>query len=203
MRVFLKESNMWILRVKLMALPYVSAPHTEGLNRRKGGAKESPLDCKEIKPVTSKGNHTEYSLEGLLLRLQYFDHLMWRADSLEKTLLLGKTEGKRRIGWQRMRCLDSITDSMDVNLSKLQETVEDRGTWDSAVHGMAKSWTWLSDWTATTKGEFSLFGWLSSCWNIGLLLPSDSDSGSNYTMGFPGSQHADCNFWKFSASKVI
>ena len=59
-----------------MALPYVSAPHTEGLNRRKGGAKESPLDCKEIKPVTSKGNHIEYSLEGLLLKLQYFDHLM-------------------------------------------------------------------------------------------------------------------------------
>ena len=83
-----------------------------------GKTLESPLDCKEIQPVNPKGN--EYSLEGLMLnlKLQYFGHLMQRADSLEKTLMLGKIEGKRRKGQQRMRWLDSITDSMDMNLSK-------------------------------------------------------------------------------------
>ena len=82
---------------------------------------ESPLDCKEIKLVNSKGINSEYSLEDLMLKLklQYFGHLMWRANSLEKTLMLGKIEGQRRRGWQRMRWLDSITDSIDRNLSKL------------------------------------------------------------------------------------
>ena len=84
---------------------------------------KSPLDCKEIKPVSSKGNQEispEYSLEGLTLklRLQYFGHLIWRTDSLEKTLMLGKIEGRKRRGWQRMRCLDCITNSMDMSLSK-------------------------------------------------------------------------------------
>ena len=85
-----------------------------------------------------------YSLEGLVLKLQFFGHLMRRADSLEKTLMLWKTEGKRREE-QRMRWLDRITDSMDGNMSKLQETVEDRGAWPVAVHGITKSQTWLSN----------------------------------------------------------
>ena len=96
---------------------------------------ESPLDCKELKPVNLKEINPEYSLKGLLLNLQYLGDLMQRTDSLEKTLMLGKVEGKRKRGWQRIKCLDSITKSMDMNLSKLQERGEDRGTWQAALHG--------------------------------------------------------------------
>ena len=87
----------------------------------------------------------EYSLEGLILKLQYFGHLMQRDDSLEKTLMLRKTKGKRRRGWQGMRWLDSITKSMDMNLSKLQGIVENREAWHALVHRVTKSWTQLSD----------------------------------------------------------
>ena len=101
---------------------------------------QSPLDCKEIKPILKEIN-LEHSLERLMLKLQYFDHLMRRPDSLEKTLMLGQIEGKRRRGWQRMRWLDGIANSMNMSWSKLQERVKDREFWLAAVHGKASDMT--------------------------------------------------------------
>ena len=135
---------------------------------------ESPLDCKEIKPVNPKGSQSWISLEVLMLKLQYFGHLMRRADSLDRTLMLGKIKGRRRRGQQRMRWLDAITDSKDMSLSKFQEMVKDRKAWHPAAHGVVKSQAWLSGWTTAILMFVAALFTIGKTWKL-LKCPSKDD----------------------------
>ena len=123
----------------------------DALNCGAGEDSRVPWAARRSNQSILKEINPEYSLEGLMLKLklQYFGHLMWRANSLEKTLTLGKTERKRRRGQQRMKRLDGITDSMDMSLSKIQEIVKDREVWHATVHGVTESQTRLDNWTTT------------------------------------------------------
>ena len=137
---------------------------------------KTPWTSRRSNQSILKKINPEYPLEGV--KLQYFGHLIQRVDSLEKNGILGEIEGRRRRGWQRMKWLDDVTDSMHISLSKLQEIVKNREAWCAAAYGVAKSQTWLSDWTKTILFDMSIaipaFFWLPCTWNISFQFLTSS-----------------------------
>jgi len=167
---------------------------------------ESPLDCKEIQPVILKEISPGCSLEGLMLKLklQYFGHLIQRADSFEKTLMLGRIEGRRRRGWQRMRWLDGITDSMHMGLGGLWELVMDRETWHAEFHGVTKNWTWLRtelNWTKMT----AIVRPLEHFWSLpffGTGMKTDLSQSCGHCWVFQICRHIECGTFTASSFRI-